>query len=61
MIKIYKHERPVLDRDKGLVVIVAEINISCKRVASTNPKNFALTSSNLIVPCGSHFIAYFKR
>jgi hypothetical protein len=61
MIEICKHERHVLVRDKGLAIIVAKINISCKGVASTNPKLLALTSSNLIVPYGSHFITYFKR
>jgi hypothetical protein len=38
MIKICKHERPALGSDKGLAVIVAKINISCKGVASNNPK-----------------------
>ncbi len=59
MIGICKHERLV--GDTSLVVIVVEINWTCKGVASTNPKLLALTSSNLIMPCGSHFIAYFKR
>jgi hypothetical protein len=61
MIGICKHERATLARDIGLVVIIAKINWSCKGVASTNPKLLALTSSNLIMPYGSHFIAYFKR
>ncbi len=61
MITICKHERVALAKDTSLVVIVAKINWSCKGVASTNPKLFTLTSSNLIVPCGSHFITYFKR
>jgi hypothetical protein len=61
MIGICKHERANSTGDTSLVVIVVEINWSYKRVASTNPKLLALTSSNLIVPCGSHFIAYFKR
>jgi hypothetical protein len=60
MIGIYKHERPTSAKDTGLAIIVAKINRNCKGVPSTNPK-LALTSSNLIVPCGSHFIAYFKR
>ncbi len=61
MIGIYKHERVASIGDISLVVIGVEINWSCKGVASTNPKLFALTSSNLILLCGSHFIAYFKR
>jgi len=32
------NERPALGSDKGLAVIVAKINISCKGVASNNPK-----------------------
>ncbi len=51
MIGICKHERAASARDTGLVVIVAEINWSCKGATSTNPKLLALTSSNLIVPC----------
>jgi hypothetical protein len=43
-----------------LAIIVAKINWSRKGVALTNPKILALTSSNLIMPYGSHFIAYFK-
>jgi len=61
MIGICKHEKVALVGYTSSVVIVVEINWSCKGVASTNPKLFALTSSNLIVPYGSHFIAYFKR
>ncbi len=56
MIGICKHERVASAGDTDLDVIIAETNWSCKRVASTNPKLLALTSSNLIVPCGSHFI-----
>ncbi len=61
MIGICKHERAISAGDKSLDVIVAKINWSYKRVASTNPKLLALTSSNLIMPRGSHFIEYFKR
>ncbi len=61
MIGICKHERATSTRDTSLVVIVTKINWSCKGVTSTNPKLLALTPSNLIMPCGSHFIAYFKR
>ncbi len=61
MIGICNHQRATSARDIGLTIIVVEINWSCKGVASTSPKLLALTSSNLIVPCGSHFIAYFKR
>ncbi len=61
MIRICKHEKAALARDIGLAIIVVGINWSCKGVASTNPKNFAIILSNLIMPCGSHFIAYFKR
>jgi hypothetical protein len=61
MIGICKHEKATSAGDISLVVIVVEINRSCKGVASTNPKFLALTSFNLIMPCGSHFITYFKR
>ncbi len=61
MIGICKHEKVTSTGNTILVVIVAEINWSCTRVASTNPKLLALMSSNLIMPCGSHFTAYFKR
>ncbi len=61
MIGICKHDRVASVGGIGLVVIVVEINWSYKGVASTNPKILALASCNLIVPCGSHFITYFKR
>ncbi len=61
MIEICKHEKATWVGDISLVVIIAKINWSCKRVTSTNPKLLALTPSNLIVPCGSHFITYFKK
>ncbi len=60
MIGICKHERAALVGDTSSAIIVVKINWSCKGVASTNPK-LLLTSSNLIVPCGSHFITCFKR
>jgi hypothetical protein len=60
MIGICKHERVASVGDTCLAVMVADINWSYKGVASINPKRFTLTSSNLIMPCGSHFIAYFK-
>jgi len=61
MIGICKHEKVTSAGNIGLVVIVVKINWSCKGVALTNLKLFAIMSSNLIVPCGSHFIEYFKR
>jgi hypothetical protein len=61
MIGICKHERATSTGDTCLVVIIAEIDWNCKGVASTNPKLLALMSSNLIMSCGSHFLAYFKR
>jgi len=46
MIGICKHDQAASVKNTSLDVIITKINWSCKWVASTNPKNFALTSSN---------------
>jgi hypothetical protein len=46
MIGICKHEKIALAGNTSFGVIIAEINWSCKGVASTSPKFLALTSSN---------------
>ncbi len=61
MIGICKHEKVASAGNTNFSFIIVEMNWSCKGVASTNPKLFALASSNFVNALWFTFHSIFQK